>query len=108
MKRTRWKRTNATVELCEPSQPSSSESRYAVTISYQLEGELYLTDFISDQPLSEIAYASGFRDYTHFARKFRYRFGHAPGAHSARNGADVMPAMSQDRVLPKAEVGHLR
>ena len=53
MKRTRWKRTNATVELCEPSQPSSSESRYAVTISYQLEGELYLTDFISDQPLSE-------------------------------------------------------
>jgi AraC-like DNA-binding protein len=50
------------------------------------------------QPLSEIAYASGFRDYTHFARKFRHRFGHAPGAHSARNGADVMPAMSQDRV----------
>jgi AraC-like DNA-binding protein len=34
------------------------------------------------QPLSEIAYACGFRDYTHFARKFRHRFGHAPGAHS--------------------------
>jgi AraC family transcriptional regulator, positive regulator of tynA and feaB len=31
------------------------------------------------QPLSEIAYASGFRDYTHFARKFRQRFGHSPG-----------------------------
>ena len=42
-----------------------------------------------DQPLSEIAYACGFRDYTHFARKFRYRFGRAPGAHSVRNdGAD--------------------
>lgn len=31
----------------------------------------------------EIAYASGFRDYSHFARKFRQRFGHAPGAHFA-------------------------
>jgi AraC family transcriptional regulator, positive regulator of tynA and feaB len=39
----------------------------------------------SDQPLSEIAYACGFLDYTHFARKFRYRFGHPPGAHSANN-----------------------
>jgi AraC family transcriptional regulator, positive regulator of tynA and feaB len=38
------------------------------------------------QPLSEIAYACGFRDYTHFARKFRHRFGHPPGAHAARNG----------------------
>jgi AraC family transcriptional activator of tynA and feaB len=32
------------------------------------------------QPLSEIAYACGFRDYTHFARKFRHRFGESPGA----------------------------
>jgi AraC family transcriptional activator of tynA and feaB len=37
----------------------------------------------SGQPLGEIAYACGFRDYTHFARRFRYRFGHAPGAHTA-------------------------
>jgi AraC-like DNA-binding protein len=34
------------------------------------------------QPLSEIAYACGFRDYTHFARKFRQRFGYPPGAHA--------------------------
>jgi AraC family transcriptional activator of tynA and feaB len=33
------------------------------------------------QPLSEIAYACGFRDYAHFARKFRHRFSYAPGAH---------------------------
>jgi AraC-like DNA-binding protein len=33
------------------------------------------------QHLSEIAQASGFRDYAHFARRFRHRFGHAPGAH---------------------------
>jgi AraC family transcriptional activator of tynA and feaB len=41
------------------------------------------------QPLSEIAYACGFRDYTHFARKFRHRFGYAPGAYSEElDGAD--------------------
>jgi AraC-like DNA-binding protein len=34
----------------------------------------------SEQPLSVIAYACGFRDYTHFARAFRQRFGHPPGA----------------------------
>jgi AraC-like DNA-binding protein len=33
------------------------------------------------QPLSEIAYTCGFRDYTHFARRFRHRFGHPPRAH---------------------------
>jgi AraC family transcriptional regulator, positive regulator of tynA and feaB len=33
----------------------------------------------TSQPLSEIAYACGFRDYTHFARKFRQRFGCPPG-----------------------------
>jgi len=34
------------------------------------------------QSINEIAYASGYGDYTHFARKFRRRFGHAPGAHA--------------------------
>jgi AraC family transcriptional regulator, positive regulator of tynA and feaB len=38
------------------------------------------------QPLSEIAYACGFGDYTNFARRFRRRFGHTPGSHS-REGA---------------------
>ena len=32
------------------------------------------------QPLSDIAYACGFRDYTYFARGFRQRFGTTPGA----------------------------
>jgi AraC family transcriptional regulator, positive regulator of tynA and feaB len=36
------------------------------------------------QCLSEIAYACGFRDYTHFARKFRQRFGCPPGIHAER------------------------
>jgi AraC family transcriptional activator of tynA and feaB len=42
----------------------------------------------SGQPLSEIAYGCGFRDYTHFARKFRRRTGCTPGAYS---GADAGP-----------------
>jgi len=42
----------------------------------------------AEQPLSEIAYACGFRDYAHFARKFRHRFGQPPGAHSVENDCD--------------------
>jgi AraC family transcriptional activator of tynA and feaB len=38
------------------------------------------------EPISTIAYQCGFRDYTHFARKFRHRFGYSPGAHSAAQG----------------------
>jgi AraC-like DNA-binding protein len=34
------------------------------------------------QPISEVAYTCGFRDYTNFARKFRHRFGHSPAAHA--------------------------
>jgi AraC family transcriptional regulator, positive regulator of tynA and feaB len=31
------------------------------------------------EPLRNIAYLCGFRDYNYFARLFRRRFGHAPG-----------------------------
>lgn len=41
--------------------------------------------FGNKQPLSEIAFASGFRDYTFFARKFRERFGCVPSAYIARD-----------------------
>jgi AraC-like DNA-binding protein len=44
------------------------------------------------KPLSEIAYACGFRDYTHFARKFRHQFGYSPGVHA---GHGQRPAMEQ-------------
>jgi AraC family transcriptional activator of tynA and feaB len=33
-------------------------------------------------PLSEIAYACGFNDYSYFVRKFRRRFGYPPSAHA--------------------------
>jgi AraC family transcriptional activator of tynA and feaB len=38
------------------------------------------------QPLSEIAYACGFHDYTHFSRRFRNRFGYPPGTHAGDYG----------------------
>jgi AraC family transcriptional regulator, positive regulator of tynA and feaB len=44
------------------------------------------------QPVSEIAYICGFRDYTHFARKFRRRFGHPPGAHGQGIGDGTVRA----------------
>jgi AraC-like DNA-binding protein len=36
----------------------------------------------SGQPLGDVAYACGFRDYAHFARRFRNRFGYPPGTHA--------------------------
>ena len=51
------------------------------------------------QPLSDIAYACGFRDYTHFARGFRQRFGTTPGAVGAgvtgSNNAQVRADIGQ-------------
>jgi AraC family transcriptional activator of tynA and feaB len=40
----------------------------------------------TSEPISAIAYDCGFRDYTHFARKFRHQFGYSPGAHSGAQG----------------------
>jgi AraC family transcriptional regulator, positive regulator of tynA and feaB len=56
-----------------------------------------------NDPISAIAYACGFRDYTHFARKFRQRFGYSPRAYSgaqdlAGNGA-VRPDTSKSASL---------
>ena len=53
------------------------------------------------QPLSDIAYACGFRDYTHFARGFRRRFGSTPGAVGAGGpGTDNAPV--------RADIGQSR
>jgi len=43
----------------------------------------------SGQPLSEIAYACGYRDYTNFARAFRQRFDHPPGLHAQGDNAKL-------------------
>jgi AraC family transcriptional activator of tynA and feaB len=50
------------------------------------------------QPISEIAYACGFADYTNFARKFRRCFGHAPGFFSAT--ATIPKDRWDDRLKP--------
>lgn len=46
----------------------------------------------SRQPLAEIAWACGYRDYAHFARDFRLRFGHAPGSFGGRSAIRVVSA----------------
>jgi AraC family transcriptional regulator, positive regulator of tynA and feaB len=49
------------------------------------------------RPLSEIAYACGFRDYSYFSRKFHRRFGYPPGAHTAGHApraVSLVPALT--------------
>jgi AraC-like DNA-binding protein len=48
------------------------------------------------QPLSDIAYACGFRDYTHFARGFRQRFGSTPGAVGAADAGNDKARVGAD------------
>jgi hypothetical protein len=56
-----WKRARATVELCERRRRHRDGTkitprdryRYAITISYPVEGDLYLTDVVSNKPLKE-------------------------------------------------------
>jgi hypothetical protein len=57
----RWKRTRATVELCErrhhhrdgTTLTRRDRFRYAITVSYPVEGDLYLTDVVSNKPLKQ-------------------------------------------------------
>ena len=62
----------------------------------------------ASQPLSEIAYACGFSDYTHFARKFRQRFGCPPGTHAVghghRAGNGTVRARTGENASPTLEV----
>jgi AraC family transcriptional regulator, positive regulator of tynA and feaB len=60
------------------------------------------------QPLSDIAYACGFRDYTHFARGFRERFGSTPGAVGAgdpsKDNARARADIEQSRKALRSDV----
>jgi AraC family transcriptional activator of tynA and feaB len=56
-----------------------SEFIYSVRLDQAARLVRRRTALGSRQPFSEIAYACGFQDYTHFARKFRRRFGYTPG-----------------------------
>src|ERR1700730_15460075 len=53
----------------------------------------------TSHPLSEIGYTCGFRDNIHFARQFRRRFGHPPGAaagHSQSVGNGTVRASTDE------------
>jgi AraC-like DNA-binding protein len=53
------------------------------------------------QPISEIAYASGFGDYSYFSQKFRRRFGCAPSAHLGNEPAEA----TSDRTVQTRSLG---
>ena len=55
----------------------------------------------TSQPLTEIAYACGFRAYTHFARRFRHRFGYPPGG---RAEGETVRAGTGERAPPAHDV----
>jgi AraC family transcriptional activator of tynA and feaB len=59
-----------------------SEFIYSLRLDHAAHLLLRRKSLGPSQPISEIAYACGFSDYTHFARKFRRRFGHSPAAHT--------------------------
>jgi AraC family transcriptional activator of tynA and feaB len=52
------------------------------------------------QPISEIAYASGFNDYNYFSQKFRRRFGYAPSAHARNGTAEVKSSKASVYLVP--------
>jgi AraC family transcriptional activator of tynA and feaB len=56
-----------------------SEFIYSVRLDHAARLVRRRTVLGARQPLSEIAYACGFHDYPHFARRFRRRFGYTPG-----------------------------
>jgi AraC family transcriptional activator of tynA and feaB len=58
-----------------------SELVYSIRLDHAAHLLERRTSLGTGQPLSEIAYACGFSDYNHFARRFRCRFGYPPGAH---------------------------
>jgi AraC family transcriptional activator of tynA and feaB len=51
----------------------------------------------SGQPLSEIAHACGYRDYSNVAHAFRQRFGHARGVHVQGDGANPVRDARHER-----------
>lgn len=60
MRRSGWKPATATVELCEPRQinpanrlPSLKRFEYHITATYQVDGNLFLTDIVRFSALDE-------------------------------------------------------
>jgi AraC family transcriptional activator of tynA and feaB len=64
---------------------SCSEYIYSLRLDHAARSIRRRTLLGQHQPLSEIAYECGFRDYTHFSRRFRRRFGCSPGTHAGEH-----------------------
>ena len=73
-------------KLCTERGTTCSEFIYSLRLDHAAHLVRRRALLGAGQPLSEIAYACGFRDYAHFARKFRDRFGCAPGAYAGEHG----------------------
>jgi AraC-like DNA-binding protein len=61
----------------------------------------------TSQPLSEVAYACGFRDHAHSARRFRNRFDYPPGTYAGQGqgaGDGVVRAGTGESVLSARDV----
>jgi AraC-like DNA-binding protein len=73
-------------KLCTERGSTCSEFIYSLRLDH-VAHLMHRRGLLSaSRPLSDIAYACGFRDYTHFARKFRQWLGCAPGAHAGGHG----------------------
>jgi len=72
-------------KLCTARGTTCSELIYSLRLDHAAHLVRRRVVLGAHRPLSDIAYACGFRDYAHFARKFRQRFGCAPGTHAARH-----------------------
>jgi len=72
-------------KLCTARGTTCSELIYSLRLDHAAHLVRRRALLGASHPLSDIAYACGFRDYAHFARKFRQRFGCAPGTHAARH-----------------------
>jgi len=75
-------------KLCTERGTTCSEFIYSLRLDHAAHLVRRRALLGAGHPLSEIAYACGFRDYAHFARKFRQRFGCAPGAHARGSSVD--------------------
>jgi AraC family transcriptional regulator, positive regulator of tynA and feaB len=72
-------------KLCTARGTTCSEFIYSLRLDHAARLVHRRAVLGASRPLNDIAYACGFRDYTHFARKFRQRFGCAPGAHARKH-----------------------
>jgi AraC family transcriptional regulator, positive regulator of tynA and feaB len=73
-----------------------SDYIYSVRLDHAARLLRRRTSLGTRQPLAEIAYVCGFRDYSHFARRFHRRFGCPPGFHSAIGNHKAVLTLARD------------